>query len=94
MPDEHLFRESDSEQRTLDWYSVKNRPIENEDVVVWHSFGHTHVCKPEDFPVMPVEYAGFMLKPNGFFAENPAMDLPPERNSASKDDRNSETCCP
>ena len=55
--------------------------------MVWHSFGHTHVCKPEDFPVMPVEYAGFMLKPNGFFAENPAMDLPPERNSASKDDR-------
>ena len=54
---------------------------------MWHSFGHTHVCKPEDFPVMPVEYAGFMLKPNGFFAENPAMDLPPDRNGASRDNR-------
>jgi len=60
-----------------------NRPIENADVVVWHSFGHTHVCKPEDFPIMPVEYAGFTLKPNGFFAENPAMDVPGGRNSHS-----------
>ena len=43
---------------------------------MWHTFGHTHVCKPEDFPIMPVEYAGFMLKPNGFFADNPPMNLP------------------
>lgn len=59
-------------------YIQANRAIENTDIVVWHSFGHTHVCKPEDFPIMPVEYAGFMLKPNGFFAGNIAMDLPPE----------------
>jgi primary-amine oxidase len=74
-------------------YVTKNRVIENEDLVVWHSFGHTHVCKPEDFPVMPVEHTGFMLKPSGFFAENPAMDLPPERNDASKDQRGSGDCC-
>jgi primary-amine oxidase len=74
-------------------YIEQNRNISNEDIVVWHTFGHTHVCKPEDFPVMPVEYAGFMLKPNGFFAENPAMDLPPERNSASKNDRGTDSCC-
>ena len=58
-------------------YIAQNRSIENEDLVVWHTFGATHVCRPEDFPVMPVEYIGFTLKPNGFFAENPAMDLPP-----------------
>jgi primary-amine oxidase len=68
-------------------YIKQNRPIENEDIVVWHSFGHTHVCKPEDFPVMPVEYAGFMLKPNGFFAQNAAMDLPPDANTHSVDNR-------
>ncbi|QCI69199.1 primary-amine oxidase [Phreatobacter stygius] len=72
-------------------YSAQNRPIENEDIVVWHSFGHTHVCKPEDFPVMPVEYAGFTLKPNGFFAENPAMDLPADKNDASVEGGGS--CC-
>jgi primary-amine oxidase len=57
-------------------YIQNNRAIEDTDIVLWHSFGHTHVCKPEDFPVMPVEYAGFMLKPNGFFSQNIAMDLP------------------
>jgi primary-amine oxidase len=76
-------------------YIAQNRPIENEDIVVWHSFGHTHVCKPEDFPVMPVEYAGFTLKPNGFFAENPAMDLPPDKNAASVEstERAEGACC-
>lgn len=57
-------------------YVKQDRSLVNEDLVVWHSFGHTHHCKPEDFPVMPVEYAGFTLKPAGFFAENPALDLP------------------
>jgi primary-amine oxidase len=74
-------------------YIAQNRGIENEDIVLWHSFGHTHVCKPEDFPIMPVEYAGFMLKPNGFFAENPAMDLAPDANAHSKDQRSDGDCC-
>jgi len=68
-------------------YIKQNREIENADVVLWHSFGHTHVCKPEDFPIMPVEYAGFALKPNGFFASNIAMDLPPNGNEQSVDNR-------
>ncbi|MGO7091884.1 primary-amine oxidase [Rhizobium leguminosarum] len=71
----------------LPGYVKQNRNIENADVVLWHSFGHTHVCKPEDFPIMPVEYAGFTLKPNGFFASNIAMDLPPEGNGQSVDSR-------
>jgi len=74
-------------------YVAQNRAIENEDIVVWHTFGATHVCRPEDFPVMPVEYVGFALKPNGFFAENPAMDLPPDRNIASCDVREKGACC-
>ncbi|MDQ0457886.1 primary-amine oxidase [Rhizobium paknamense] len=72
-------------------YVQQNRNIENADLVLWHSFGHTHVCKPEDFPIMPVEYAGFTLKPNGFFASNISMDLPPEKNGHSVDNR--ENCC-
>jgi len=68
-------------------YSAQNRVIENTDIVLWHSFGHTHICKPEDFPVMPVEYAGFMLKPTGFFAENRAMDVPAGQADASIDHR-------
>jgi hypothetical protein len=51
------------------------------------SFGHTRVCQPEDFPVVPVEYAGFMLKRNGFFDANPSCDLPVEKNARSIDAR-------
>jgi primary-amine oxidase len=32
---------------------------------------------------MPVEYAGFMLKPVGFFAANAGFDIPPERTRAA-----------
>src|SRR6202453_4423882 len=71
----------------------QNRPIENEDIVVWHSFGHSHVCKPEDFPIMPVEYAGFMLKPNNFFVANPAMDLPADANEHSVQHGAAPTSC-
>jgi len=64
-------------------YIEQNRSIENGDIVVWHTFGHTHICKPEDMPVMPVEYAGFVLKPAGFFSANAASDIAPERNKQS-----------
>ncbi len=57
----------------------RRRSIEDEDVVVWYSFGLHHLPRPEDWPVMPVAYIGFMLKPFGFFDENPALDVPPTK---------------
>ena len=54
-----------------------DRPIENTDVVFWYTFGHTHIPRPEDCPVMPTAYIGFLLKPNGFFDQNPSNDVPP-----------------
>jgi primary-amine oxidase len=59
-------------------WSGGNRAIENQDVVLWYSMGVTHIPRPEDWPVMPVHKAGFKLIPNGFFARNPAMDVPKE----------------
>ncbi len=56
---------------------ASDRPIENTDVVFWYTFGHTHIPRPEDAPVMPTAYIGFLLKPNGFFDKNPANDVPP-----------------
>ena len=58
-------------------WTEADRPIVDTDVVLWYSFGVTHVPRPEDWPVMPVEYAGFMLLPVGFFPRNPALDVPP-----------------
>jgi len=54
-----------------------DRPIDNEDIVVWYTFGHHHLPRPEDWPVMPVATIGFSLKPVGFFERNPALDVPP-----------------
>jgi primary-amine oxidase len=58
-------------------WTRENRSIENQDVVFWYTFGHTHIPRNEDYPVMPTAYIGFLLKPNGFFDLNPANDVPP-----------------
>jgi primary-amine oxidase len=60
----------------LERWVQQDRNITNEDIVFWYTFGHTHIPRPEDFPVMPAAYIGFLLKPNGFFDNNPAIDLP------------------
>jgi primary-amine oxidase len=60
-------------------WTAANRSIENQDVVLWYTMGITHNPRPEDWPVMPVHAAGFRLIPWGFFAKNPALDLPPSQ---------------
>jgi primary-amine oxidase len=59
-------------------WTAADRPVTDTAIVLWHTVGTTHFCRPEDFPVMPVEYVGFTLKPAGFFDRNPAIDLAPE----------------
>jgi primary-amine oxidase len=58
-------------------WTAQDRSVVDTDIVVWHSFGVTHIPRPEDWPVMPVEYSGFSLIPFGFFDRNPALDVPP-----------------
>lgn len=58
-------------------WTAADRPIVDTDVVLWYTFGVTHFVRPEDWPVMPVEYTGFLLTPFGFFDRNPALDVPP-----------------
>ena len=54
-----------------------NRNLRDKDIVVWYTFGHNHIPRLEDWPVMPVAYTGFSLKPSGFFDRNPSLDIPP-----------------
>ncbi len=58
-------------------YTSAGRNIENTDLVLWYTLGYHHVPRPEDWPVSPVAYCGFMLKPVGFFDTNPVLDVPP-----------------
>ena len=39
-------------------------------------FGLTHFPRLEDWPVMPVDYAGFILAPGGLPDRNPTLDVP------------------
>ena len=57
-------------------WTAADRDVDGEDIVLWHTFGPTHFPRPEDWPVMPVDYAGFTLKPVGFFDRNPTLDVP------------------
>lgn len=59
-------------------WTAGDERIVNEDLVVWYTFGVHHVPRPEDWPIMPVVRAGFHLKPVGFFAANPSVDLAAE----------------
>src|SRR5262249_3267486 len=58
-------------------FTAGDKDIDGEDIVVWHTFGPTHLPRPEDWPVMPVARCGFVLKPTGFFDRNPTLDVAP-----------------
>jgi primary-amine oxidase len=57
-------------------WTSRDRNLAATDLVVWYTFGQTHIPRVEDWPVMPVTSVGFLLRPDGFFDANPALDLP------------------
>jgi primary-amine oxidase len=57
-------------------YTAGNRSIEDADVVLWYTVGMHHVVRSEDWPVMPVAWHSFELRPFDFFDGNPAVRLP------------------
>jgi primary-amine oxidase len=71
------FHEDEKYGAGLSAWTEADRPVANTDVVFWYTFGHTHIPRPEDYPVMPTACIGFLLKSNGFFTQNPANDVPP-----------------
>jgi primary-amine oxidase len=57
-------------------WTRKNRSIENTDIVAWYTLGFHHVPREEDWPVMPVMWHDFIIRP--FDSQNPVLDLPKE----------------
>ena len=57
-------------------WTKANRPIENTDIVAWYTMGFHHVPRAEDWPVMPVMWHDFVIRPFDFFPQNPVMTLP------------------
>ncbi len=64
-------------------WTKADRDLNARDLVVWYTFGQTHIPRVEDWPVMPVVSVGFYLRPDGFFDRNPALDLPAPSASAN-----------
>ena len=60
----------------LPQWVAADRDIDGTDIVLWHTFGLTHFPRVEDWPIMPVDTCGFVLKPHGFFGRNPSLDIP------------------
>ena len=51
-------------------------PIANQDLVLWYTVGFRHQTRAEDWPVMPVLWHSFKLRPFNFFDRNPGLDVP------------------
>ena len=60
----------------LSRYAAGHANVNGKDVVLWMTAGFTHIPQPEEYPVMTSEGVGFSIRPAGFFARNPALDVP------------------
>ncbi|HEX8408549.1 MAG TPA: primary-amine oxidase [Thermoanaerobaculia bacterium] len=60
----------------LEKWTADDETLDKTDVVVWYTTGVTHIPRPEEWPIMNVHQTGFKLMPAGFFARNPAVNLP------------------
>lgn len=61
----------------FEWVGDGTANVANTDIVLWHTFGVTHIPAPEDFPLMPVEPMTLLLRPRNFFTNSPVLDVPP-----------------
>lgn len=71
---EYIYQKTSADG--LPVWTRANRPIREQDIVLWYTMGTTHLPRPEEWPVMPVHRAGFRLAPSDFFDRNPALDVP------------------
>ncbi len=58
-------------------WTAADRPVADTDIVLWHTIGVTHFCRPGGLPrSCPASTRGSRL-PFGFFDRNPGIDLAP-----------------
>lgn len=47
-------------------FTADDESVDNTDVVVWYTMGATHLPRPEEWPIMPVQRLRFELRPVHF----------------------------
>jgi primary-amine oxidase len=65
--DIHINQNRGGEDFGLQKWVNRDENVRNTDIVCWPCFGVTHISRPEDWPIMPVEILRVHLKPSGFF---------------------------
>ncbi|KLT39260.1 putative peroxisomal copper amine oxidase, partial [Cutaneotrichosporon oleaginosum] len=50
--------------------------VSDTDCVVWNMFGNSHICRAEDWPLMPVEVLKWAARPLNFHRMSPCLDVP------------------
>lgn len=66
------------------WANESDLNIKQTDIVIWYTFGLTHLPRIEDFLIMPFETCGFNMKPLNLFIANLAIDVPPTNKQDNK----------
>lgn len=71
--DRQLFPAGDYTNQSLGGAGIKSwvegrEAVRDEDIVIWHTFGLTHLPRVEDFPIMPAEIVQLHLSPLNFCA--------------------------
>ncbi|TBU23317.1 peroxisomal copper amine oxidase [Dichomitus squalens] len=66
----------DTPEDSLPNWVKGNDNLAEEDILVYLTLGITHIPRPEDWPVMPVEHLRLLFRPTHFFEFNPSMDVP------------------
>ena len=70
------FVNQSAEDTGLPVWTAEDRAIDDTDVVLWYVFGLHHITRPEEWPVMPVLWHEFTLRPFDFHDRNPSLDAP------------------
>ncbi|EJT47203.1 peroxisomal copper amine oxidase (Methylamine oxidase) [Trichosporon asahii var. asahii CBS 2479] len=82
--DVHINQNPGAEKFGLQNWVDRNDNVDNEDIVCWPMFGVTHISRPEDWPIMPVEILRCHVVPNGFFDRHPGLDIPSKKDMKSR----------
>jgi primary-amine oxidase len=73
--DIHINQNLGGEDFGLQKWVNRDENVRNTDIVCWPCFGVTHISRPEDWPIMPVEILRVHMKPSGFFDVSAKVEL-------------------